>query len=458
MNSSRFLQISPDILLEYVYTDQNVTSPETFNTDTYPIEIMRDAYTSGSYLFNTEAVKDTMGNYRDVSSASITANKSQYAYLDTDIAEPYNDFDPNLTNSNQLLQSFPTGGIDVVYDTVKVHFTSGFDFSGYDGLIFETTVPRRDGVILNLSSRTFLRSDTPIFNEDPFLLSNKLYASYIEWKVPSVYFMANENASSTDTLSNKLTSGQGFLTTPPITFKVSGILETVRNSNGYRLFNIQEINSASILNRDIYDNLYAQVVDSTGGDYFEISGEVTGSTLSNFIAQLNSEGGNYIAIHQITLSEQIGTTFTQTSDQMFTQTDNFDEPILYRPIVLNSANAVSFAINYTLRLFNRDDNTQIIKNARLVSFDVKKYGRKLMKINLGTVPTVAKVYNKVEEDNGSNITITNGSGIGSFPGQSSDQITEKLVVQTRYVTGFRDRKNIKAAITPVKIQNIKDGD
>lgn len=455
MNSSRFLQISPNILLEYVYTDQ--ADPAVFNSEDFPIEIMRDEYTNGSYLFNTEAVKSTMGNYRDISSAAINSGKSQYAYLNTDIAEPYNDFDPKLTNSSSLSPNLPTGGIDVKYDTIKVHFTSGFDFSGYDGFVFETLIPRRDGVLLNLSSRTFLRSDTPIFNADPFLLGNNLYASYIEWKVPSLYYMTLGGDESVE-LGNVLTQNQGFLSTAPITFRTQGIFESFTNGNGYRLFNVQEINSASLLSRDIYDNLYAEVIESNSGDYFELSGKVLGSTFSNFISQLNSDSGDYIVFHQITLSEQIGETFVQTSDQMFTQTSDFDDPIRYRPIILNSAVAASFAINYTLRLFNRNDSTQIIKNARLGSFDVNKYGRRLTRINLGTVPTVAKVYNKVEEDNGSNITITNGSGIGSFSGQSGDQITEKLVVQTRYVTSFRDRMSIKAAISPVKIQNIEDTD
>ena len=45
-------------------------------------------------------------------------------------------------------------------------------------------------------------------------------------------------------------------------------------------YEMQEINSVSILNRDIYDNLYAQVIQSTAGDYFELSGQVAGSSFS----------------------------------------------------------------------------------------------------------------------------------------------------------------------------------
>ncbi len=172
---------------------------------------------------------------------------------------------------------------------------------------------------------------------------------------------------------------------------------------------------------------------------------------------MNSSGGDYIVFHEINVSEQIGTTFVKTSTQVFTQTNDFGDPILFRPIILNSAIAVSFSINYMLRLYNRADNTQIVKIARLTSFDVSKYGRRLMIINLGVVPTVANVYNQIAKDDGKNIIVNNG-GVGNNPGQTSDQIVEQLVIKTKYVTSFRDRLNVKAAISPAKIQTIIEND
>jgi len=454
MESSKFIQISDGILIEYIYTSQS--NPTEFSTTTHPIEIMRDGHTQGSYLFNTDSVSTEMGNYRDISVAAINENKTQYAYLDTDIGVPYNDFDPELTDSANLLQTFSPPQ-NIAYDKVRVHFIAGFSFTGYDGIIFETLVPRRDGVLLNLSSINFLKTDTPVFNPDPILINDKLYATYIEWRVPALYFMNNGfNSTVPNGLGYKLTEGQGFLGTPTITLKVTGIYETIVD-NGYNYYNVEEINAVTIANRDIYDDLYASVVESDSGDYFELTGLVTGSTFSNFIAQLNSSGGDYVVFHEINVSEQIGTNFIKTSTQVFTQTTNFDNPILFRPIILNSAIAASFKINYLLRLYNRADNTQIIKNANLTSFDVKKYGRRLMKINLGVVPTVANVYNQVAPDDGKNIIVSNG-GAGNAPGQTSDQVVEQLVVKTKYVTSFRDRLNVKAAISPAKIQTITEDD
>mgnify|MGYP001414504250 CR=1 FL=1 len=453
MESSKFIQISPDILIEYVYTSQS--APTKYNTGTYPVEIMRDGHTGGSYMFNSDSVSATMGNYRDISGAAINENKTKFAYLDTSVGVPYNDFDPLLTDSAALPQTFAPN-IDIEYDRIRVHFVAGYTFTGFDGLILETLVPNTNGVMLNLSSIVFLKSDTPVFNPDPLLLADKLYSTFIEWRVPSLFFMNNTfTPLNTNTLAYKLTEGKGFLPTPTITLKVSGIFQT-ELVNSYRIFSLEEVNSVTIPNRDIYDNLFASVEEADGADYFELTGKVTGSSFSNFIASLNAQGANYVVFHEINVSEQIGLNFINTSTQMFTQTNDFDLPILFRPIILNSAIAASFSINYVLRLFNRDDNTQIIKNAKLTSFDAKKYGKRLMKINLGTVPTVANVYNKIAANDGSNIVVTDGNSNNSA--LSSDDIAGRMVVKTKYVTAFKDKIKVKAAISPAKIQNISETD
>lgn len=453
MESSKFIQLSDSILVEYIYIDQANPGPNTFNTGTYPIEIMRDGYTNGSYFFNTDTVAATMGNYRDISAVPINAAKSQYVYLDTSIGVPYNDYDPELTPTSQLLQTF-SPNLNIEYDKVRVHFVAGFSFEDYDGIIFDVTTQKRNGDDIVLSSINFLKTDTPVFNPDPLLIADKLYSTYIEWRVPSLYNISqNFNPNVSNGLGYKLTEGLGFITSPTLTIRALGILST-QTVNAYSFYEVKEINAYTILNRDIYDYLYASVIESPVGDYFELTGLVNGSSLSNLIAELNSAGGNYVVFHEITLSEQIGNTYIQTNNQIVSQTNDFDNPILYRPIVLNSGIAVSFAINYVLRLYNRADNSQIIKNARLTSFDVKKYGRRLMKINLGTVPTVANVVNQITPDDGRNIIVSTGSG--NNRANTSEQITEKLVVKTKYVTSFRDRINIKAAISPAKIQNITE--
>jgi hypothetical protein len=128
---------------------------------------------------------------------------------------------------------------------------------------------------------------------------------------------------------------------------------------------------------------------------------------------------------------------------------------LFRPIIKNANTAISFTINYVLRLYNTVDATQIIKQASLTSFETQKYGRQMVQINLGVVPTVANVYNQINNDSGKKLIVGGGTPADSNA-NTSEQIAGQLVVKTKYVTTFRDRLKVKAAITPVKVQTITE--
>jgi|TARA_B100000780_G_scaffold17788_1_gene11601 hypothetical protein len=462
MESSRFIQISDQILIEYVYTSSAPSEALTYNTLNFGVDLMRDANTKGTYFFNSEGLvpvaPDTISFNNDVrkSSASNNASRNQFVNLGpTGVAVPYNNTVATLTSDTDLPQVF-SPNIDIEYDTVRIHFVAGFSFGDFDGIIFEVLAPRTDGVMMNLNSINYLKGGPVELNPDPLLIADKLYATFIEWKTPSLYYMDEAfNAAVPNGLAYRITEGKGFLGTPPITLRATGIFETIID-NGYSFYEMQSINSVSILNRDVYDNLYAQVIPSTNGDYFELSGQVTGSSLSQFIAQLNAQGnGDWIVFYEISVTEQVGQVFAQSSFQTFAQTSLFDDPILFRPIIKNANTAVSFSINFVLRLYNKGDATQIIKNANLTSFNPQMYGAQMLTINLGVVPTVANVYNQINNDTGKQIVVGTGSSVNNSA-NTSEQIVEKLVVKTKYVTTFRDKLNVKASISPVKIQTLTD--
>jgi hypothetical protein len=77
------------------------------------------------------------------------------------------------------------------------------------------------------------------------------------------------------------------------------------------------------------------------------------------------------------------------------QDRNYDEPGIFRPVVQNASLAFSYTIDYTMRFFNRVDNTEIIRKSSYTSTNVKKYGKQLDKINVLQGFAPLKVYNKV---------------------------------------------------------------
>jgi hypothetical protein len=113
--------------------------------------------------------------------------------------------------------------------------------------------------------------------------------------------------------------------------------------------------------------------------------------------------------------------------------------MLYRPIILNSENAVSYIIQYELRLINTVDNSQVIKKSQFSSYEVKKYGKNMSKINLGLSPTIVNVYNNIEQN------ILEGFGTSSILTSENP-----VNIVTEYINVYRDRINIKAKATKIK--------
>ena len=63
---------------------------------------------------------------------------------------------------------------------------------------------------------------------------------------------------------------------------------------------------------------------------------------------------------------------------------NFNTPIVFRPVIVNSATASSFSVDVTMRIWNQTDNTQIVKRASLTLSQAAKYGKKLNKLKINS--------------------------------------------------------------------------
>jgi hypothetical protein len=78
------------------------------------------------------------------------------------------------------------------------------------------------------------------------------------------------------------------------------------------------------------------------------------------------------------------------------------------------------------------------------SFDVKKYGRRFRKINLGTVPSVKKVYNTLPGET-QNIILNNDINFNI-----STEGGTTIVKQTEFVLGFKESVKVSASSSNVK--------
>jgi hypothetical protein len=444
--TSKYIQLFPGVLVEYIYTDP--MSPLQYSTATKGIVLLNDSYLGTNYLFSNATNATDLGNITSVSAVSLNNLRTSMAYLKPIGTTTYLDYDDGVHfTPYPLVPATFSPAQTITYDAVRLHFESGYSFDGFDGFVLEVTVQRKDGPFVNLSSLVQLKSDSTDLNPEPFFVGQRLFTNYIEFNIPALAYFKNDNILNPNTLLYQLTEGKGLKNNPQIRIDLEQIKKTT-SPNGFKIFEIGEKGTAFLDAEDSFSNLVADIQLASNGDYFELQGLYNGENYANFIASLNAApNANYFVLHQIVVKEQLGINYVTTTDQTITQTANFDLPTLFRPVILNSATAVSFAISYTMRLINQVDGSQIVRYASLSNSNPKTYGRRLVKLNLGVSPTIAKVYNKVLNDTGSNITIQTTS---VMPNQPVGAIT----IKREFVTNYKTRVKVRAKVSPATVSRI----
>ena len=295
----------------------------------------------------------------------------------------------------------PTNTVDAVfYDTIKLHLRTGYSFSGrgYDGFLFQTKVKRNSGVYNYFNSTVYLNTSSfEIQNPNPFILGDTSYSKYIEIKVPSLVqmFSSSTNEEFKDSFFGTLGALDSISTSVNYEFDFKLISELFTD-NGYEYIKLGEGKSVVLPREDEFVDLSVNIEHATDGDYFNIFGTKDGS-LSGFENYINSRmqtsGDDLTVFYEVQVSEQLGLNYINTFTNTFTQTNQFDQPIVFRPVIMNSSISSNFLLNVNMRIYNETDNTQILKTASLIYSQPKKYGKKLLKLNLnsGFSPTV--VYN-----------------------------------------------------------------
>ena len=364
---------------------------------------------------------------------------SEYALLDS--TNNFIDNNPGWTGSTSTTidqadaTDIPSN--TVTYDTVRLHLRSGYSFAarGYEGFLFQVAANRLSGVKNYLTSIVYLNSSSfEIQNPKPFIIGETMYSKFIEVKVPS---LANMDP---DFISWFFGSGQDALDPNSNYEFIYKSIESLDSSTGYDIINTAEEVAFTLPKEDQNQDLAAVVEEADGADYFLLYGTKDGS-ISEFDKYIQSRqstsNADITVFHDIAVYEQITTYFDKTYEMSITQVENFDEPIPFRPVITNSSSATAYNIDYTLRIYNESNNTQIVKKASYTSYNVGKYGKKLQSVNLPGSNSVMKVYNTLPNVLENRMIIEN---LATLPEN-----------QTRFVPTFIERMNIVTGTTNVTI-------
>jgi hypothetical protein len=410
-NISKYVQLNEFLLLEYEFNRDGVQT-----TLTSPM-VVGDASFNTKYFFEASTALITTHNVLPLNSVQADATRSSWFFDPVSYGASY----PLFWESSTAL-STTTYPMDVV----KVHIVSGYNFSDVGGFLLQLQAETSTGSLIDLANFTYAKQAQIVdgnvikFAENTLFLGNKFYDKYLELFIPSVQALGNQS------LGKDIESVLAIKQLSDVHISYSTIYDLIDN-----YYTINELISLQLPVTSNADSFNAYIAESTAGDYIEFyatwnnliignymgdieSGRIPLYTSNNpndnfqeFIDTYGAGANKWSIIHEISIYEQIPGASILTQKYAFTQDNNFSNPNLLRPILLNADIAASYSIQYVCRLTNRMDGTQIIRKASFSSTDPKKYGLTFTRINVENLVPY-KVFNRIESEKPNIMT---GSGL-----------------------------------------------
>lgn len=443
MRQSRFVSLSSYCVAEYMFDPLGSLD---FYTDSFVL--LQNNHVDSHQIFNIDGSYSSTKNIQDLTAIPISNNT--FAYLDSEKIPNYLAYDSDITQT-------PITGYNVIMDKVRFHLVAGFELDNFKALILSVKHTENDGKN-NLFASILLSPETSAqlisYNPKPLFLSNALYDRYIDILVPSIKNINEEyktapvpSATFVAAITPNATNSTGFIYNNQISIGLAecGKRNTLYTNIGqtYDTFEVSEYYEAPLSQSNEFDNVGAYIDEASDGDFIEFYLTFNSGFPADLIGILNARNpaDDWIIIHQISVFEQIGTSFNNTSRFVFFQEDRFDEPNTFRPVLRNANEAVSMSVDYLARLTNRRNGEQIIREASFSLVSPKKYGKKLITIPLLDKPQSQKIYNKIIKKNFEATKLFIEPSLNSSSSTTSPtQVT--TVIQTEYVPVFFNNSSI----------------
>ncbi len=406
MRSSKFITIDENILLEYIYDDDNLIG-EPYNILTNTITALR-CFVSADELNNSRRGYKKTNNTLYNQIYRIDAVQGRYGKVPL-VSTQANTVNVEKTSFLQI-QNYPTS-IPIRYDKVKVHLPVDYTFGDNKGFALRIyTYDFNDQYQYELSNYYFDMTDVEqnykLEFSSPLLYQNeKSWGKYLEIQIPSVTKISDQrvqNVTRENTINYNLTNGTGISKNAPvfIDFQFISSIDTVR---GDQFFNLFDKKTVVVPQTPDFENLGVVIDESPQGDFFLIYGTYNGTIaeFENWIDESYYYGNKYFVEFTIETYEKNVKTKTNT----FVLLDDFGEEIEFRPIL--KFTTTTAVIDVTMKVIDFTDGTTITRkasygllqgggqrmgaepNERLGTGnnsggagDIAKYAKKLSKINL----------------------------------------------------------------------------
>ncbi|CAG7581616.1 MAG: hypothetical protein SLAVMIC_00930 [uncultured marine phage] len=375
MRVSKFIKIDPNVLFEYIYDDQNLIGED--------YKVLVNA-TDEKQSFMSGDLSGTK-NIQDNSTFQVDVVENRWGLVDTD--------DYNFLQTKDY-----AGGLPVRYDIMKIHFPINYTFNEYLGFNVKVYTLDFDNREFYELSNYFYditdvnRMDQLGFSSPQLLFQEELWGKNIEVMIPSTYAIAQQREGTNakeGTINSNLTNRVGLSQTSPIIIEFQFLTkkDVINNVTTYLATSPKTISFPQVPE---FENLGVKIQPSDQGDFFEIFGifNETAAEFDKFITDSYTLGKRYYVQYEITMYEEN----IRGKSSTFTVTENFSDPIEFRPIIKFSTTTA--IIDVEMKLIDQVDNSQISRKASygMLSNEVAKYSLSLSKIDIEDCSR-PKVYN-----------------------------------------------------------------
>lgn len=375
MKISKYVKLNRDILLEYVYNNENLISE--------PYQVLVN-------------IKDNITSF--ISPNSSTTNNilnNQLFKIDT-VNNKLGKVD--TTNYSFLqLKDYATS-IPVRYDTVKIHVPINWTFGEYIGFYLRIyTFDYRNKKYVDLTNFYFDITDVTQsyllnYASPPLLFQEKLWGKYLDILIPSinqVSLQREDGLPKENSINFNLAPNEGLSQNSPI-FIDFQFLTKKQTVNGVDTYISTTKTTTTISQVAEFESMGVMVEESTEGDFFEIYGTYNGNIgeFNQFIQNSIRLGNRYYVEYDITIYEQNIKGKTTKVVVM----DDFIDKVEYRPIIKYSTTTA--VIDVEMKLIDAVDDSVINRRASygMLQDEISKYSLNLTKINLKNA-WKPKIYN-----------------------------------------------------------------
>ena len=344
MKTIRYINITQNILIKYEASYAS-SQPLTYLNDQIEHLGIKSQYDDRSYYYNG---KDMINNAK--SSGLIFVNNKLVS-----LSSNYNDYDHKLSNTNiSAISPNPDG---VIFDRFTVYFRAGYTIQDVAGLCIEiSTLGTTSNLVLCLQRILQEDLDANTILAVPLLINESLWTRSITIDVPSIGAALDGSNAANNSLIESESLGVTTIINGLLSIKLYNLLSS-SNIAGHVHYSYNSIANATISQQKKYNNLQCIVEESSNGDFFELYGKVDNLSFEDWLSSISEGNNSIILFHEIKVKETLpGLEPIITTTQTITQSLNFDKHILFRPVILNAAHAVSFSIEYTLRIFDKITN------------------------------------------------------------------------------------------------------